>query len=91
MKRWVIIGAADIKNYDALKSKINEDDYIVAADGGQRHLEPLGVRPTFISAITIHPPNPKHRLKRLFIRSKKMIPTQCLPLKRVLPQAAKAL
>lgn len=26
MKRWVIIGAADIKNYDALKSKINEDD-----------------------------------------------------------------
>ena len=44
MKRWVIIGAADIKNYDALKSKINEDDYIVAADGGQRHLEPLGVK-----------------------------------------------
>lgn len=43
MKRWVIIGAADIKDYDALKSKINKSDYIVAADGGQKHLVPLGI------------------------------------------------
>ena len=91
MKRWVIIGAADIKNYDALKSKINEDDYIVAADGGQRHLEPLGVKADLYLGDYDSSSKPETSVKRLSIRSKKMIPTQCLPLKRVLPQAAKAL
>lgn len=44
MSRWVIIGAADINNYEVLKQKLNKDDFIVCADGGQKHLESLGVK-----------------------------------------------
>ena len=43
MKRWVILGAADISDYAEIKSKLNEDDYIVSADGGQKHLAKLGL------------------------------------------------
>lgn len=43
MKRWVIIGAADINDYSALRKKLQSDDFIVCADGGQRHLDGLGV------------------------------------------------
>ncbi len=44
MKRWVILGAADINDYTAVKSKLKADDFIVSADGGQKHLEPLAVK-----------------------------------------------
>ncbi len=44
MKRWVIIGAADINDYITLKKKFQSDDFIVCADGGQRHLDGLGVK-----------------------------------------------
>lgn len=44
MKRWVILGAAEIKDYSAIKPKIAEDDFIVCADGGQKHLDPLGLK-----------------------------------------------
>lgn len=43
MSRWVILGAAEIVDYDILKRKLRKDDFIVCADGGQRHLEGLGV------------------------------------------------
>ncbi|MBQ8228535.1 MAG: thiamine diphosphokinase [Clostridia bacterium] len=44
MKRWIILGAAKINDYAAIKPKIAEDDFIVCADGGQKHLEPLGLK-----------------------------------------------
>lgn len=44
MKRWVILGAADINDYSAIKSKLKDDDFIVSADGGINHLTPLGVK-----------------------------------------------
>lgn len=43
MKRWVIFGAADIDDYSAVKSRLQSGDFIVCADGGQRHLAPLGI------------------------------------------------
>ena len=43
MNRWVIFGAAEIRDYAAIRNKIKEDDVIVCADGGYRHLEPLGL------------------------------------------------
>lgn len=46
MKRWVILGAADIENYAPVKKKLQSDDFIVCADGGQKHLDPLGVKPS---------------------------------------------
>ncbi len=44
MKRWVILGGADIKDYSLIKSRIGFDDFIVSVDGGMRHLKPLGVK-----------------------------------------------
>ncbi len=48
MNRWVIFGAAEIRDYDAIRPKIQTDDVIVCADGGYRHLEPLGLRADLI-------------------------------------------
>ena len=41
MKRCVIVGGADINNYDYIKSRIQEDDFIVFCDSGLKHLEKL--------------------------------------------------
>ena len=35
--RAVIIGNGDIKDYQYIKSKINDDDFIICADGGYNH------------------------------------------------------
>ena len=32
--RAVIIGNGDIRNYEYIKSRLNDDDFIVCADGG---------------------------------------------------------
>ncbi|MDD6395189.1 MAG: thiamine diphosphokinase [Firmicutes bacterium] len=42
--KCVIISAGEISDYNEMKKYINADDYIVAADGGYRHLEPFGVK-----------------------------------------------
>lgn len=48
MKRCVIVGGADINNYDYVRSRLCADDYIVFCDSGLRHLEPLQVKPSLI-------------------------------------------
>ena len=48
MKRCVIVGGADINNYDYIRSRLCADDYIVFCDSGLRHLEPLQVKPSLI-------------------------------------------
>ena len=48
MKRCVIVGGADINNYDYIRSRLCVDDYIVFCDSGLRHLEPLQVKPSLI-------------------------------------------
>ena len=42
--RAVIIGNGDIRNYEYIKSRLNDDDFIVCADGGIRHTKHLGVK-----------------------------------------------
>ncbi len=42
--RAVIIGNGEIKDYDYIRSKINDGDYIICADGGLRHLESLKIK-----------------------------------------------
>lgn len=37
--RAVIIGNGDIKDYQYIKSKINDNDFIICADGGYNHAE----------------------------------------------------
>ena len=48
MKRCVIVGGADINNYDYIQSRLYADDYIVFCDSGLKHLEALQVKPSLI-------------------------------------------
>ena len=48
MKRCVIVGGADINNYDYIKTKITENDYVVFCDSGLKHKKELGVTPSLI-------------------------------------------
>lgn len=42
--RAVIIGNGEIRDYDYIKSKLIDEDFIICADGGLRHLSGLGIR-----------------------------------------------
>lgn len=46
--RAVIIGNGVIDNYDKIKTKLRQDDYIVCADGGYKHAKLLGVKPAVV-------------------------------------------
>lgn len=48
MKRCVIVGGADINNYEYIKSCLHNDDFVVFCDSGLRHLESLQVNPGLI-------------------------------------------
>jgi len=48
MKRCVIVGGADINNYDYIKSCLHRDDFIIFCDSGLKHLESLQVTPGLI-------------------------------------------
>lgn len=48
MKRCVIVGGADIGNYDFIRENLQENDYIVFCDSGLKHLERLQVKPSLI-------------------------------------------
>ena len=46
--RCVIIGGADIKEYDRIRSYLREDDFVIYCDCGLRHSEGLGRKPSLI-------------------------------------------
>lgn len=48
MKRCVIVGGADINNYEYIRSKLCQDDFFVFCDSGLKHLESLQVKPGLI-------------------------------------------
>ena len=48
MSRCVVVGGADIKEYETVKSMLCKDDYVVFCDCGLRHIEGLGVKPRLI-------------------------------------------
>ena len=47
MKRCIIVGGADIGNYDYIMSRLSED-FFIFCDSGLRHMDRLGVRPDLI-------------------------------------------
>lgn len=47
-RRCVIIGGADIRDYDRIRSYIRPDDYVIYCDSGLRHAEALGIEPSII-------------------------------------------
>ena len=48
MKRCVIVGGADINNYEYIRGRLCEDDFIIFCDSGLKHLEALQVKPGLI-------------------------------------------
>lgn len=48
MNRCVIVGGADISNYEYIRNGLFEDDFIVFCDSGLKHLENLQVQPSLI-------------------------------------------
>ncbi len=47
-RRCVIVGAAEITEYERIKSYLREDDFFIYCDAGLRHFEKLGHRPELI-------------------------------------------
>ena len=48
MSRAVIVGGAGIGDYKRIRHELREDDFLIFCDGGLRHREALGVRPSLI-------------------------------------------
>lgn len=48
MKRCVIVGGADIQNYDVVRNYLRTDDFIICCDSGLKHRDGLGIRPDLI-------------------------------------------
>ena len=44
----MIVGGADINNYEYLKNIIMEDDYVIYCDSGLKHMDKLGLKPSLI-------------------------------------------
>ena len=47
-KRCVIVGGADIRNYDFIRETLCGEDYVIFCDSGLKHLEQLQVAPSLI-------------------------------------------
>ena len=48
MNRCVIVGGADIGDYERIRAYLNDNDYVVYCDSGLRHMQRLGVEPSLI-------------------------------------------
>ena len=48
MRRCVIVGGADISNYDRIIALIKSDDFVIFCDSGLKHMEKLAVKPSLI-------------------------------------------
>jgi len=48
MIRCVIVGGADINNYEYIRTLLREDDYVIFCDSGLKHLEQLQAKPGLI-------------------------------------------
>ena len=47
-RRCVIVGGADIANYERIRGYLSEDDFVIYCDCGLRHMDGLGVQPSLI-------------------------------------------
>ena len=48
MRRCVIVGGADISNYDRIIAHIKSDDFVIFCDSGLKHMEKLAVKSSLI-------------------------------------------
>lgn len=48
MSRCIIVGGADINNYNYIRTSLQSDDYVIFCDSGLKHLSALQVKPSLI-------------------------------------------
>lgn len=48
MKRCIIVGGADISNYDRINAQIRSNDFVIFCDSGLKHVEKLAAKPSLI-------------------------------------------
>lgn len=48
MSRCIIVGGADINNYNYIRESLQSDDYVIFCDSGLKHLASLQVKPSLI-------------------------------------------
>ena len=48
MKRCVVVGGADIGDYERIRGYLNADDHMIYCDSGLRHMKELGMAPSLI-------------------------------------------
>ena len=58
MRRCILVGNADIKEYEHIKKALKPDDFFIFCDGGLKHMEKLGVNPDLIVGDFDSHPNP---------------------------------
>ncbi len=71
MKRCVIVGGADINNYEYINAKIKKDDYVIFCDSGLKHLHKLEVTPSLIVGDFDSHENPKLNVETIVLPCEK--------------------
>ena len=71
MKRCVIVGGANISNYDVIRSRLNGEDFFIFCDSGLKHMEKLGVNPGLIVGDFDSHPNPNLPVETLVLPREK--------------------
>lgn len=71
MKRCVIIGGAEIKEYEKIRAYLKEDDFLIFCDSGLCHEEKLGVQPNLIVGDFDSHPNPHSKVETIVLPCEK--------------------
>ena len=70
-RRCVIIGGADIGNYESIRPYLQENDYIIFCDSGLRHMEPLQAAPNLIVGDFDSHPKPETNVETIVLPCEK--------------------
>ena len=70
-KRCVIVGGAEIKDIDYIKTLIKPDDFVVYCDSGLRHMESLGAEADLIVGDFDSHENPKSSVETIVLPREK--------------------
>ena len=71
MRRCVIVGGADISNYDRIIAHIKSDDFVIFCDSGLKHMEKIAVKPSLIVGDFDSHENPKLDIETIVLPCEK--------------------
>ncbi len=71
MKRCVIIGGADINNYDTVRKYLSDTDFYIFCDSGLKHINELRVKPDLIVGDFDSHPNPNLDIETIVLPCEK--------------------